>query len=135
MTGTRERSDWRGLAAVLACLALSLRVLIPAGFMIQPGAASGVPIVLCTTQGTVTLQPEALAHAGDKEAPRPGQKHDGGVCVFAGHGAPGLAPIAAVLPISYLAKFGPGPSLSLGLTPGRGLAAPPPPARGPPLKS
>jgi hypothetical protein len=124
---------WRGAAALFACLALFLRVLIPAGFMVAPGGAPGLPLVLCTGHGPLVVQ--SAPPARPDKAPDPAGKHAGDHCVFAGHGAAALAPVfagpapVAVRPVALRA------ALPEGLAPGRGLAAPPPPARGPPLPS
>ncbi len=117
----------RGVILTLALLALALKVVVPPGYMVAP-RANDLPfaIVICTAQGAVTVEPGGATHD------TPTAQHDA-PCVFAGHGVgaqpPGdihrlHLPIAAyqpILPPSYAA------------TPGLGLCAPPPPARGPPL--
>lgn len=135
MTAARRRSGpWRQLFLTLAVLALALKVLVPAGFMVQaPSPAAAFPLVLCTEHGTVALDAAALpgAHA-TKKAPAQKPAHDS-PCVFAGHGAasvaPGLFSVAAVAFADYRV---PPIVLRRELAPGRGLAAPPLPARGPP---
>lgn len=129
-----EISGWRGVAVVLACLGLALRVLIPAGFMAAP-TGSPLPLVLCTGHGPMTLAAGALPGADQSPAKAPSDKHAGDHCVFAGHGAPALAPLFAPVRPTALAAIETRRLLPLGLAPGRGLAAPPPPATGPPLKS
>jgi hypothetical protein len=115
----------------LAAFALALRVMIPAGFMAAPTADAGLGLVLCTGHGPLTLP------AGD--APDPGKNTPAGKaghdtpCVFAGHGAgapaPDLQPVATVV---LAPAADPAPAAFEALSPGRGLAAPPPPSRGPP---
>jgi hypothetical protein len=118
----------RHVFLTLAVLALALKVLIPAGFM--PGPAHGAPLVLCTGHGAVAIDAADLAgkkSPANKPAPN-------APCAFAGHGAaaapPDLTPVGVAIrpPEPILAQ----PLATAGLTPGRGLAAPPPPSRGPP---
>ena len=121
---------------VLAFLALALNVLVPPGFM--PGRAedpAGFPLVLCTSHGAVTIDGAALigTPSPSKKTPDQNSGHDM-PCAFAGHGAglatPDLAAFEAVEFIAYAAPAA--PTLNSNLAPGRGLAAPPLPARGPP---
>ena len=118
----------RGVVLTLALLALALKVVVPPGYMLGT-ATNSLPftIVICTAQGAVAVDPGG-SHEEDEAA-----KHDA-PCVFAGHGlgaeppAPGgqlIRPSLAYHPIA--------PTPSCEATPGRGLCAPPPPARGPPL--
>ncbi len=111
----------------LAALALFVRVLIPAGFMPAPTPAAGlgVAIVICTAQGAVA------AESGD-HAPSEKPAHDA-PCAFAGHGQ-GLtaADLKAPAPAAFVSYFAPPAAEHADLTPGRGLAAPPPPGRAPP---
>lgn len=117
----------RGVVLTLALLALALKVAIPPGYMVGT-ASNSLPftIVICTAQGAVAVEPGG-SHEGEAS------KHDA-PCVFAGHGL-GAAPPA---PASHLLRpslaYHPtSPPPSCEATPGRGLCAPPPPARGPPL--
>jgi len=118
----------RGVVLTLALLALALKVVVPPGYMVGT-ATNSLPftIVICTAQGAVAVDPGG-SHEEDEAA-----KHDA-PCVFAGHGLgaepppPGgqlIRPSLAYHPIA--------PTPSCEATPGRGLCAPPPPARGPPL--
>jgi hypothetical protein len=113
---------WRGIALILACLALGLRLVAPAGFM---PAADGGGLVICT--GGLPL--EASQKPQDPAKP-PADSERG--CVFASPAAapPVEAPvIARAAWAEYVAaEF----SFARDLAPGRGLAAPPPPAIGPP---
>lgn len=124
---------WRHVFLTLAVLAVALKVLIPAGFMAAPTKVAGLPLVICTGAGSLEMTP---ADAPGKHAPGEKPGHDM-PCAFAGHGlaapAPDLAPvdIAAFPPARALAA----PALPDSPTPGRGLAAPPPPSRGPPVLS
>jgi hypothetical protein len=108
-------------------LAVCLRVLIPQGMMISqtPGA---FPLVICSGHG-----PELFT--GLPDGSNKGQKstHDS-PCAFAGHVVP-TPPTAVELAAPNVFAFAPGAEIKLSdLAPGRGLAAPPPPSRGPPSR-
>jgi hypothetical protein len=113
---------------LLALLALVLNIVVPAGFMVDRGAA-GAAIVICTGHGPQILNPHADAPGHRPGHPAP--HHD--ACPFAGHGvAAGPGFVATVtrqaLPSSIALT-----TAVADMVPGRGLAAPPPPPRGPPL--
>ena len=126
MAGIGSRLIGERLAALFAALALVVQILVPPGYMVAR-LGDAPTIVPCTGHGPMM----AMGQGGSRSdhAPATDQGH---VCVFAGHG--GLAPAPTVMAlvearISYLAP----PSLLVrDLRPGRGLAAPPPPPRGPP---
>jgi len=137
MIPSRNRLGPRNsLAAVLAFTALLLQLLFPAGFMADTSGAArhGIPIVICTAQGQITAdwigQPASGDDHGKKAPAKPMAP-----CAFAGHAtvsAPPIAPVVAMA-VTYAAPapiFGP-----VAPSPGRGLAAPPPPAIGPPTAS
>lgn len=117
----------RGVWMTLATLALVVKIAIPAGFMVAETSSSPFPLVLCTAQGAVILDSGAPA---DHKAP---QGHEA-PCAFTGHGAAFVAPVLVgetlVHAVSYETAS---PALAADVSPGRGLVAPPPPARGPPL--
>ncbi|MDP3488948.1 MAG: hypothetical protein Q8R71_02325 [Phenylobacterium sp.] len=124
----------RSLLLVLAGLALFLKILIPPGYMAATVQAEGpaFDLVLCTPQGIVTLD---AAAPGDHESPassdEDGARHS--PCVFAGHGLSGPAPELTSGERVAFARYA--DSLLIDreqAIPGRGLAAPPPPARAPP---
>jgi hypothetical protein len=126
----------RHVCLTLAMLAVALKVLIPAGFMVaSPSTASaGFPLVLCTGHGAVAVEAADLALGAGKKTPAEKPAHDA-PCAFAGHAA--AAPPPAPYPVEA-AAFAPTPApqpqmLRRDLAPGRGLAAPPLPARGPPI--
>ena len=122
-------SGWRSLCALLALCAILTKAAVPAGFMVDARAADlGIPLVICTAQGAVTLDADhSVPGKVSKKAPD-------GLCIFAGASAGALAPqIPALSPVAYVDWTAPQPLLPADLIPGRGLAAPPPlPARGPP---
>lgn len=116
----------------LAALAVALKVMIPAGFMTAPDPRNGLPfaLVLCTGDGAKMVQPgEALSGHHDKDDK---SSHDT-PCPFASHGAaaPPPSPFTAT-EVEFVAYAPVAPARVVHLAPGRGLAAPPLPARGPP---
>ncbi|MEO6379880.1 MAG: hypothetical protein ABIO37_17795, partial [Caulobacteraceae bacterium] len=125
------------LHLALLALALAVRIVVPVGFMPSMPASGGFPLILCTGQGTVviTVRDPLGVKRGPADAPSDRSAHDG-PCVFSGF-APAPPPAFAVTATTVefashqLAPVAPPTEL----TPGRGLAAPPPPARGPPLIS
>lgn len=127
--------------AAIALLAIALRAVVPAGYMIAPRAEDGaVVMALCSEHGTTQVRidlrtGEVLADAAGKGAAQDGNdpvsKKWSAPCVFAmaatlappefGPGVPHRidAPMVAAHVVAHLA-------------PGRGLAAPPPWSTGPP---
>ena len=116
---------WRGRGLALSLIALLLQMMIPAGYMVSDGP-SGPALVICTGHGPL-LSSADPGHPGNAPPVRPDMP-----CAFAGHGVlatPALSPVVAAASISGA------PTLAQpqwDLTPGRGLAAPPPPSQGPP---
>ncbi|WP_374345427.1 hypothetical protein [Phenylobacterium sp.] len=128
---TDLRSSGRdgGAWLIAALLAVALRVLVPQGYMADHRNDLPFALVICTAQGAVALdasklpQPNAPAHGAHKPAP----------CAFAGLGAaPPLASAAPPAPARFVVVAAPRLH-STAVRPGQGLAAPPPPATGPPL--
>jgi hypothetical protein len=117
-----------------AFLALALQLMFPAGFMAaEPGQAHGFPIVICSAYGQTVVDWKAAPASGDhQKAPA---KKGMASCPFAGHavasGAP--EPVAVSAPVAFVAFAA--PTRPYAIFPGRGLAAPPPPAIGPPLSA
>ena len=127
-------TPWRSAWLVLATLAILMKILAPPGFMLAP-THDRLEIVLCTGHGTVTADLAALDHRSDQKKDRGGTSSHDGPCAFAGHGAGAPAPsgfsVAAVEFVAYRDAIG--SMAPRDLAPGRGLAAPPLPARGPPI--
>jgi hypothetical protein len=119
----RATDDKRAIAALLAVFALLVQALIPslAAASAGPGPNLGV---ICAASG--------LAHSGGPSAPAhlPGEGCDHCVCPMAAAPAPDAT--ASAVPVRYATYAAPTLSRREGLSPGRGLAAPPPPSRGPP---
>jgi hypothetical protein len=131
MTALRSLSPvWRRVCLTLAVLALVIKVAVPTGYMVDANADGAPAIVLCTAQGAVTIK-AADIHHGAPEAPAK-SAHDA-PCAFTGHGAAFVAaePLT-VAPVEHAAYAPPAPVPAVGAVPGRGLSAPPLPARGPP---
>ena len=122
----RRRLPNRAITA-LAFLALAFAILVPPGFMPTSDASGhGLAIVICTGHGP-------LIAPGNGAPDKKGAAHHDNSCAFAGHGVLDAPPILAVQTLSHVRAGGldsrPG---GRDLTPGRGLAAPPPPSQGPP---
>ena len=125
--GQAGSTGWAGrLATVLATLALVLQIAVPAGFMV--GDAPGGPsLVICTGHGAA---PDTRGDHG-QPGKAPSSKSNS-VCAFAGHGGAPPTPLAQVALAEPFEVHAQPLTLRVDLTPGRGLAAPPPPPRGPP---
>lgn len=124
---------------VAAFLALALQLMFPAGFMAAApgqvhGQIHGLPIVICSAQGQVVADWDQLAPADPGAHKKAPAQKGMASCPFAGHAtatnAP--APLAVSLPVAFARA--PAPSRPSIVFPGRGLAAPPPPAIGPPFQ-
>lgn len=116
-----------------AALAVALKVLIPTGFMAAAEPRNALPfaLVLCTGQGAMVVEPgQPLGHDQDGDE-RPADAP----CAFAALGGnlaprPAEAAVAPPVFVAYVAADLPWAAIQP--VPGKGLAAPPPPARGPP---
>lgn len=107
-----------------------LKVLVPPGFMVGgPAAETPFALVLCTAQGMVTI--------ADADRPVDDGDPDGGAadtapCAFAAAAQVAPPPFVASAPAVFTHVERVQAQRAVHLAPGRGLAAPPPPARGPP---
>jgi hypothetical protein len=107
---------------ILALMALLIKVIVPPGFMV--GSHPGTALQICTGHDT--------APSGDDGSQDKSTKHDA-PCAFSGH-ALGFSPptfdgVPFVQILAYVLSIA---GLHQDLVPGRGLAAPPPPAHAPP---
>ncbi len=124
----------RHVFLTLAVLALTLKILVPPGFMLaEPTNDLPFALVLCTSEGAVVVDSgKALPHQGGSDQAPDQVAHDS-PCAFAGHGLAAAPPVlldgGAPQFFAYETRATqPAPDL----VPGRGLAGPPLPARGPP---
>ena len=124
--------------ALLAFVALLARAFVPTGYMIAPAATAGsVLVTFCSEHGGELVVDLATGALSPAEAPskESGDKKAGKAqppCVFA-TAAPLAPPEAAVGVLARASSLEAAKPQPLGLAPGRGLAAPPPWATGPPL--
>jgi hypothetical protein len=137
-----QRAGLGGPLLALALLAMLVRAMVAPGYMLAPGQVAGnlVAITLCTGQGAqealVDLATGTLVGGEDG-----GHRHGSGKaekahtpCVFAAAATVAPPMDAAFLgPVVAFAAFV--FSFSEAVTPGRGLAAPPPWPTGPPVFS
>lgn len=131
-----NRTGFARVIAILALVAIAARALVPAGYMVGPSERGQlVSIVLCSGHAAVLdLRAGRLIEPGQTPADKqngPDRASDA-PCVFAAaaqlatpEAAPEApAPLFVVVAQDYQMRA---------ITPGRGLAAPPPWATGPPL--
>ncbi len=133
-----RRSGLSQTLAAFALLAMVVRALLPPGYMVTGPSADGqfATVTLCSIHGPIEVQIDSATGAVRDEGGAPvnqDRSANGDVpCVFAAvaHLAPPtLAPVTILVEFSAeVAQVAP-----LQLTPGRGLAAPPPWSTGPPL--
>ena len=108
----------------LALAALWVQLLVPQGFMVA-NSATGPNLVICTGHGPLDLS--VHGHPGKAPASK-----SNAACVFAGHGLSDKATADVTMAPSVVAYAAPAQRAVSQAAPGYGLAAPPPPARGPP---
>ena len=126
---THWRKAARRALFALAFVALVFNVIAPPGYMLADhAAAQPIAVVLCTAQGPVAITPDqghAPAHKPSSDMP----------CAFAGHGVGAAPPISVVVGVAEVFQHRRAVVVAASdLAPGRGLAAPPPPSRGPPIR-
>lgn len=122
-------SPFQIVAAALILLALALRVIIPAGFM--PSAERSFTLTVCAGMDTQTVWMDKSGKL-HKEDPAKGKSVEHQPCAFAGAAmAPDVAAdqsFSALPPVALARRAFAVTEIAVG----RGLAAPPPPAIGPP---
>jgi hypothetical protein len=114
----------RNLLFALALAAMGVRAAAPPGYMFSPGS-TGLTVTLCNG-GSFHLDLGGVGHDQNKHS------NDSGTCLFAAaaHAAPApTTPQPAAVSVASVAAQPAAPAVSIG----RGLAAPPPPATGPPV--
>jgi hypothetical protein len=117
------------LAWLLIAFALLMRAAVPAGWM-PVASANGPTITLCTGLGMVEAWFDASGKI-HKSAPHHGEK-ESGACAFSGLGLALDVAAPPYLPGTIAERPASAPATHLADAVGRGLAAPPPPATGPP---
>ncbi|MEP7210685.1 MAG: hypothetical protein ABI740_07600 [Alphaproteobacteria bacterium] len=125
----------------LALLAMAVRAIVPAGYMLATADTAGgryLTITLCDAHGDNqrVLDVKAGKYVDPSEVPaNHSNKVEHAPCVFA-IAAPAAPPAASIELIAFSAVH---QDIVLAvprdIRPGRGIAAPPPPSTGPPLQS
>jgi hypothetical protein len=123
----RRRLGW----LTLLVAALIVRSAAPEGWMPVVNAAGGIEIALCNGMGPETVMVLGADGALHKKAPVSGH-NENHPCAFAGMGVGDGPPMVAAVAPAPVPTGSPSPATPLASFPGRGLAAPPPPAIGPP---
>lgn len=149
----------RAVLSALALLALAFGVVVPPGFMPARAADRSIRVLICTGTGPAegvlsldgTVRVERIGGAGSAsnghgvgKAGNPDDSDHGegkgsnthSPCLFAGHAAPLDTPDIALAPtVEGMSNGAAVRVLRAFLLPGRGMAAPPPPAHAPPFLS
>ena len=126
----RRRFGW----LLLLVAALLARSVAPEGWMPVVNAAGGIEITVCNGTGpddVMVLSPDGKLHHK-----APGKNRSGDhACAFSGLGVADAPPTLVALAAPIFAPDA-APTLDpIDAVPGRGLAAPPPPATGPPSRA
>jgi hypothetical protein len=127
----------RSLALGGLLLVLLMRVLVPSGWMPVAAPNGGFAVTLCVDGGAVSAWIDAdgrLHRTAKADGPSKDMPGKDAPCAFAATGLPPLPAltieVAARLTRVVAAPLRPGTVVAIG----RGLAAPPPPATGPPAR-
>lgn len=134
--GRLQPALWARIAETMAMFAVAVRLFIPVGFMLEAPAQPGAlpAIVVCTGHGALTVHADEVPGRDGGAAPDPGKQnaHEP-PCAFAGHGATVSPPVLAPLILAWTdPRAASALQPAVRQSPGQGLPAPPPPARGPP---
>ncbi len=117
------------MGAALVFLALVVQLMFPAGFMAASAAEGhGVPIVICSAEGRIVTDWDTLSGHKSKVPAKPMA-----ACAFAGHATASAPPAPPAIPAAIAFQAEVQAEKPYTVCPGRGLAAPPPPAIGPPI--
>lgn len=126
-----DREQGRGrIALAFVVAALFMRLLVPAGWM--PASERGLAITLCTGTGAqqAWVDGQGRIHKG-----KPGEGQADHPCIFSGFAALLDLPSSIDLPVGPLAFAAALPMVAgTAVAIGHGLAAPPPPSTGPPIR-
>ncbi len=123
----------RRIALALACAAILLRALIPAGFMPGRSDTGAIAMVVCTGSGALTMVMDRDGHwSPAKPDHAPGKSQPDHPCAFAAAAAALTQPAGILEPLPAPVAENTALALPAHQRPGLGLAAPPPPTTGPP---
>lgn len=116
----------------MVALAVILRLTVLPGYMVSTPSDGAMAVVMCTAQGAVSRPAAPVGQPSTPDDHR--DEHPGkiSVCPFAAAGVALAAPEPRVDVVAP-PPAPPLPSAILVGLPGQGLAAPPPPATGPPF--
>ncbi len=126
------------LLGALALMAMVVRALVPAGYMLEASAEPGefVHVVICHGGGagndTAVLDLKTGKYVDPDELPGQSDSDENGSCPYAVTAHFALPDVAVTLGKPVYASRPHARELAA-IAPGRGLAAPPPPPRAPPL--
>ncbi len=118
-----------------ALLALLVRAIVPAGYMLaeaDTGQGRYLTVEMCEGHAAKVIDLDTGTQVDPSKLP--GKADDTGndaPCVFAG-AASVATPVAIVEPVEFTATNDVAFTIDRSIRPGRGIAAPPPPATGPP---
>ncbi len=121
----------RNLAVMIAMLALAVRIAIPSGWMPAGDKAFALTVCIGMDVGTVWLDKQGRIHKEDP-GKSGGKTVDHAPCAFAANGGAAGLPTSLAGPATAPATAAPSPFPAMAVSIGHGLAAPPPPAIGPP---
>jgi hypothetical protein len=125
-----------GRLGAIALLALLVRAVLPAGFMLaeaDTGSGRYLTLELCDAHGGVPKVVD-LDTGKIMDAPVKGQaSNDQPPCVFCASVVAMASPEPVVELVKFVAEHGVDFIEIRDLAPGRGIAAPPPPSTGPPI--
>jgi hypothetical protein len=121
----------------VALLAMLVRALVPAGYMLahaDTGSGRYLTVTMCLEHGGQQQVIDLDTGKPVDSSKLPGKdKGDGkqAPCVFAAS-AHVAAPVAPAQPLEFIAHYDVEFGVAVDVRPGQGIAAPPPPATGPP---
>ena len=122
-------SPLRNIVAAFIVLALAIRVIIPSGYM--PSSERGFALIICAGMDTKTVWMDKSGKL-HKEDPSKGKSVEHQPCAFAGAAiTPDFPATALQIAMPHVALATPA-FAKREVSIGSGLAAPPPPAIGPP---